>query len=101
MCATEIPSANSSLVSLCVLRVLCGERVGLGRGLLVEEGVVNVVFDGFDFDLLNLSRIRSALRPLDQAADLEGIALRNGFDGSIGAIAHPPGYLELFRALPH
>ena len=77
-----------------------------GLGLLesrffVENRVVDVVFDGFNFDFVDTCGIRSALRPFDQPAYLERISLCNGFDGSVCAISDPTGHFELLRTLSH
>ena len=62
---------------------------------------MNVVLHGLDIDLIYLRSIGPAISPFNQALDIERIALRNGLDGSIRAIAHPAGYLELLRAQSH
>ena len=101
MRTTEIHSENSGLVYLCVLCASAVKNFALGSELLVEDRVVNYFFHNLDFDVVHLRSSRSTLRPLDQPPDLERIALRNGFDGSVCAIAYPAGHFELLRTLSH
>ena len=62
---------------------------------------MNFFFGNLYFDLVHICSSRSTLRPFDKPPDLERIALRNGFDGSVWAIAYPPCNVELLRTLPH
>lgn len=60
-----------------------------------------MVIEGGCLDVLDADRRRAGAALIDEAGDIAGLALDDGLDGAVAAVADPAGQPQPARALVH